>query len=177
MRLSATRELSDSVVRLLCGGFIGYVDEDHWTYVRSWGFDPGTTEYMEIVSVLDGKTVEAIRVDRDGNLVGSPYRGAPEQVARFVLEFGYSQTASRVHHGGWWWGKAISGTNLLHAATPTGPMPEVTTSLCAKRMKCLGPNRPTNDDAPLCPTCCVGIVDFVIARPSHRIAVIEEGID
>ena len=179
-RLMSTHELSEAIMRLLCGGVTCYsddVDQECWTYVRSWGGRPGTTEYMEIVSILDsGKTVEAIRVDHYGQPYGSPHRGTPRHVVDRILDFGFSQTASQVLHGGWWWGREISRTNVLHAALPTGAMPETSISLCAKPMKCHGPNRPA-EEIPLCPACCVAIVDRVIATPFQRFSVVEEGID
>jgi hypothetical protein len=169
-------ELSEMLMRLRCSGFISHDDdEDHWTYVRSWGGAPGTTEYVEIVSILDGNTVEAIRVNGEGRVASSPYRGTPKQVVDRILDFGFSQTASRVLHGGWWWGKEIGRTDLLHAAWPQGAMPPTTTSLCATPMTCHGPNRPA-DETPLCPACCIAIVERVVAIRPH-LSVVEEGID
>jgi hypothetical protein len=169
--------LSDALVRLLCGGFIcnsNDVNHGPWTYVRSWGGTPGTTEFMEIVSILNnGETAEAVRVDGNGITNGTARRDTPLHVVNRLLDFGFSQTASNVLHGGWWWGKELTDTtppktvNVLHAAAPVGPMPKHATSLCSSPMRCHGPNRPPGN-TPLCPACCVEIVNCVIATPQRR---------
>lgn len=172
-RFAATKGLRDALVRMLCGGFLPTIDDgDNWAYVRSWTGSPGEVDVMEIVSVIDGETLEGVRVARDGRTLWGPNRGRPGQLITGFLDFGLSQTASRVMVSGWWWGPETGNAadlGAVHAASPFGPMPETATALCSAPMRCHGPNRPSGVGMSLCPSCCVAVVESVVTAP-HKAA-------